>query len=123
MISGTVTADREAIVDVTILAADGRRVTLSAVMDTGFTGYLALPSEMMKDLMLPYMATRPATLADGTRVYLSVSEALVDWDGRLRDIQVLEAEGGPLVGMSLLYGSLITIHAVDGGKVTIKTQS
>jgi hypothetical protein len=48
-------------------------------------------------------------------------EAVVSWDGQDRNVMVLEANGGPLLGMSLLYGSRVTLDVVDGGPVTIQT--
>jgi predicted aspartyl protease len=59
-------------------------------------------------------------LGDGTRVALNKYEAAVLWDGRERDILVLEAEGGPLVGMSLLAGHCLVVDVVDGGLVNIE---
>ena len=32
---------------------------------------------------------------------------------------VLQADGGPLVGMSLLYGNRVMLEVVDNGDVTI----
>jgi hypothetical protein len=34
-------------------------------------------------------------------------------------VLVLQADGGPLVGMSLLYGSRMTLDIVDDGDVII----
>src|SRR5262249_60579706 len=34
------------------------------------------------------------------------------WHGRERDVIVLEADGDPLIGMSLLYGSRVTLDVV-----------
>ena len=36
-----------------------------------------------------------------------------------RDILILETDGGPLIGMALLYGYRVTPDVVDGGPVTI----
>jgi hypothetical protein len=43
----------------------------------------------------------------------------VIWDGQARDVLALAADGCPFLGMSLLYGSVVTLHVVDGGLVTI----
>jgi hypothetical protein len=58
-------------------------------------------------------------LAEGSFAWLGVYLASVDWDGNLVDITVLEAGGGPLVGMSLLSGFALYLEAVDGGSVEI----
>jgi predicted aspartyl protease len=45
MILGSVNASREAIVQIVVLGDDQRRQNLKAVIDTGYTGSLTLPSE------------------------------------------------------------------------------
>nr|MBC8228759.1 clan AA aspartic protease [bacterium] len=45
--------------------------------------------------------------------------AKVLWHNQEREVLVLQADGGPLVGMSLLYGSRVTLDVVDGGDVII----
>ena len=45
--------------------------------------------------------------------------AKVLWHGQEREVLILEAEGVPLVGMSLLYGSRVMLEVVDNGDVTI----
>ena len=41
------------------------------------------------------------------------------WHGQERDVLVLQVDGGPLVGMSLLYGNRVTLEIVEDGDVTI----
>jgi hypothetical protein len=60
------------------------------------------------------------TLADGRDITLRQYEATVLWDGQPRDVMVLEADGGALIGMALLYGSRLTVEVLDGGPVTIE---
>jgi len=46
---GTVTADgREPVLALAVLDADGRRVVVETVVDTGFDGELQLPSESVR---------------------------------------------------------------------------
>lgn len=75
----------------------------------------------MVALGLTYHSQVIAMLADGSSVALRRHEAIVDWNGQARDVLVLETEGGPLVGMSLLYGSRMTLDIVEGGVVMIDT--
>ena len=63
---------------------------------------------------------RRATLADGSVVVLDVYLATVLWHEQEREILVLQAEGGPLVGMGLLYGSRVVLHVVEDGEVLIE---
>lgn len=51
---------------------------------------------------------------------LGVYDARVLWRGRERFVPVYEAEGDPLVGMSLLRGSRLTIEVEPGGDVVIE---
>ena len=115
---GTVTPDREAVITI-ILSNSGRQISVDAVIDTGFTGYLTLPRALIQSLALPFHSQASATLADGTNISLARYEAVVIWDGQPRDIMALETEGGPLLGMSLLHGSRLTMDIVDGGRVDI----
>jgi len=71
-------------------------------------------------LGLPFAGNRRATLGDGSVVELDLFLATVVWDAQERDVLVLQAEGGPLVGMALLYGNRILLDVVDGGPVTIE---
>jgi hypothetical protein len=46
--------------------------------------------------------------------------ARVSWHGRLKSILVADGAFTPVIGMGLMYGSRITIDAIDGGEVTIE---
>ena len=59
-------------------------------------------------------------LANGEIDELGVYEARVRWHGREVLIPVYEADGGALVGMSLLRGSRLTVEAEPGGEVAIE---
>jgi hypothetical protein len=52
--------------------------------------------------------------------HLGVYDARVLWRGQERFVPVYEAEGGPLVGMSLLRGSRLTVEVEPGGDVVIE---
>jgi clan AA aspartic protease len=119
MIQGEVTPDSEAVIPLTIRASAGPDAAVEAVLDTGFTGFLTLPANIISTLGLKLFGDADVMLADGTIVTLHKFEATVQWDGRDRDILLLEAEGGPLMGMRLLYGSRVVLDVVDGGPVTI----
>ena len=59
-------------------------------------------------------------MADGRAVETRYHRGRVIWHGRERGVQVLLAEGGPLVGMALLRDSLLTVDVTPGGIVTIE---
>ena len=88
-------------------------------MDTGFTGYLTLPAESVKQLGLPSVGQRTFELANGEMFEFEAYLAEVSWHGCLKDALVLESDSAPLLGMTLLWGSRITVDALTDGEVTI----
>lgn len=50
---------------------------------------------------------------------LDIHQGQVLWNGQPRAVQVLAAEGGALIGMSLLYGHELRLPVVDGSTFTI----
>ncbi len=119
MITGRVTADREAVIELQ-LAGPGREARqIQAVIDTGYNGYLTLPDHLITAHRLLFAGHRRAALADGSHVILEVYLATVLWHRREREVVVCRVEGAPLVGMSLLRGSRVTIDVVDDGDVII----
>jgi clan AA aspartic protease len=119
VIQGIVTPDDEATISLQVQDSQGQLVTVSAVVDTGFNGALTLPASNIRTLALQLHGTRDALLADGSSLRLDVYRGTVIWDGSPRAIQVLAAEGGPLVGMRLMRGCELRIEVLDGGTVTI----
>ena len=120
MIAGKVTPNREAVIEVEVSGPDQLQQQVDAVIDSGFNGYLTLPSYLVGSLNLPLAGNRRATLGDGKAVVLDAYFATVTWHGQARDVLVLQAEGGALVGMSLLYGSRVSMEVIDDGDVVIE---
>ncbi len=123
MIAGKVTANREAVIELEVVGSNQRKAKIEAVIDTGFNGYLTLPSGLINRLEFHIAGNRRVTLGDGNVVVLDVYLAKVLWHEQEREVLILEAEGGPLVGMSLLYGSRVILEVVDNGAVTIVSLS
>ncbi|MCC6446493.1 MAG: clan AA aspartic protease [Armatimonadetes bacterium] len=120
MITGSVTAAREAAILLSLCRSDGVDETIEAVIDTGFDGFLTLSPSLIASLELPSYGIREAALADGSMISLRVYEASLKWRDRTRSVQVLETEGGSLAGMPFLYGSRLTMEIIDGGPVAIE---
>jgi clan AA aspartic protease len=120
MIHGVVSRNREATISLVIVNENRQTKLITAVIDTGYTGFLSLPSEIITELNLPWAGIDRGTLGDGSEVTFEVYAAKVIWDGEYRDIPVNEAETDPLIGISLLYGYDLHIQTVEGGSVTIK---
>jgi clan AA aspartic protease len=123
MMQGIVNQSCEATIPLVISNANRQTKLIDAVIDTGFTGYLSLPREIIDALKLPWTGIDRGTLGDGSEVTFEVYAATVIWDGQYRDIPVNEAETDPLIGMNLLYGYDLRIRAVEGGTVAIEAIS
>ncbi|MCZ8027851.1 MULTISPECIES: aspartyl protease [Microcystis] len=93
---------------------------VDAVIDTGFSGFLTLPSDIIARLGFIWEGRDLATLGDGTFCTFEVYIGLVIWDGQYREIYINESETVPLIGMQLLRGYDLRIQAIEGGLVTIE---
>ncbi|MBO0349856.1 clan AA aspartic protease [Phormidium pseudopriestleyi FRX01] len=122
MMQGRVNRKREAIISIVIANQNRQsKKRINAVIDTGYSGFLTLPNEIITALSLPWAGVERGTLGDGSEVTFDVYGVKVIWDGTYRDIPVCESETDPLVGMRLLYGYDLQIQAIEGGLVTIQT--
>jgi len=93
--------------------------TVAAVVDTAFTGALALPSDVIRELGLSYRGERRVRLATG-RQTVEIYGAVVSWFGQPRAVPVHETDDKPLVGNMLLDNCRLTIDFVESGEVTIQ---
>ena len=119
MISGRVNHDLQAVVAVTLIGNAGQRESVEVVLDTGFQGYLVLPSETIRSLGLQHPERARFILADRQRVQFDSYIATVVWHDRPRLVIVLESET-PLMGTFLLWGSRVSFEMQEGGPVTIE---
>ena len=121
-VSGIVTAEREAVVRLVVLGPEHHETSaeVEVVLDTGFTGHLTLPPEVVGELGQPLLGSRNSVLADGGRVALDVYRAQVLWDGRRRSVEVLATGGGALAGMSLIWDHRVNLSATEDGEVVIE---
>ena len=120
MITGIITVAREAVIRLVVRGPSYHEVTVDAVIDTGFTGWLTLPPALVGTLGLPFAGTTRATLSDGSEVAIDVFAATAVWDSRDRQVTVLATEGGVLVGMAMLFGFRLTLEGTVGGLVQIE---
>lgn len=120
MISGWVNAYREAVVRLPVRNSEGREQAVEAVIDTGFNGYLTLPSGLIASLGLPFRRSGRALLGDGSTTTFDIHEAIILWDGRLRRIPVDSVDTDPLLGTGLLQGHELSVEFIDGGKTLIR---
>jgi clan AA aspartic protease len=120
MMSGVVNSNNEAIIKIAVSRIDSPKITVDAVIDTGFTSFLSLPLSIITELDLPWNFRDLGTLGDGSEVVFEIYKAVVIWDGHNQVIDVAASDAEPLVGMGLLYGFKLQIEAIEGGRVTIE---
>ena len=123
MISGGVVANRGPVVPLIVYDANGRTHAMSALVDTGFNGWLTLPAQLIAALGLPWQKESHGVLADGGSTFFNVFTVDIVWDGQRRPVYVGELDGESLVGMSLLNGFRLGVEAIDGGPVRIERLS
>lgn len=119
MIVGAVLG-RQPLIRLTIRGNRGRQQEIEAVVDTGYTGWLTLPSAAIAALQLSWQTFGRGVLADGSVSVFDVCQAKVMWDGRLRRVFVDEFDAAPLIGMALLRGYEYRMQVRANGKLTIK---
>jgi clan AA aspartic protease len=123
MIIGRVNSRREAIIQFAVLGENNQKQGIKDIIDTGYTGFLTLPSAIITTLGLTWYMQEEGILGDGSLCMFNVFEASVIWDGQIKSIEINESETEPLVGMGLLEGYELNIQGVVGGLVTIKALS
>jgi clan AA aspartic protease len=122
MMQGIVNQSCEAILPIVVKSNTATQL-VDTVIDTGFSGFLTLPSDLILALDLTWKGRDVATLGDGTSCVFEVYIAIVIWDGQYREVYINESETVPLIGMKLLRGYNLRIQAIEGGAVAIELLS
>ena len=104
---------------VPVLDAVGTAVPLEMVIDTGFTGFMTLRPWVTRALGLERVEERRMILADGQIITTPTCLATVIWHGDPTQIDVLEVDARPVIGMSLLWDSDIAMVVRENGSVVI----
>lgn len=120
MISGEINADLEAIVELALVDSGGARHTFSAMINTGFTGWLTLPLSLIRAIGLPWREVNRAVVADGRAILFDVYDAIVDWDGSSVPVKVHELDAFPLVGNRLMAGFELVLPVEEGGRFSLR---
>jgi clan AA aspartic protease len=121
MILGSVNANREAIVQIAVLGDTKQVKSVRAVVDTGYTGDLMLPKEIINELGLILRGIQDAVLGDGSIKMFEMYAGSVLWDGQVRRVEINASETESLVGMGLLEEYKLEIEGRYGGMVKITT--
>ena len=123
MIQGMVNDSYEAVVTIYLKDPEGWTREIEAVVDTGYSGFLTLPTGLVDELELPFAYMGQAFLANDAEVDFDVHYVTVLWDGQSRDIEADATGSTPLVGMLLLAGYRLTIEVESGGSVAIEART
>ncbi|XHX76226.1 MAG: clan AA aspartic protease [Stenomitos frigidus ULC029] len=102
-----------------LYALDRAKVEIECVVDTGFEGFFTLPTAIIADLGLPYIAPIDANLADNSRITTNVHQGTILWHGVERSIPVLAVGRRPLLGTALLEDYHLSIDFCEGGTVLV----
>ena len=121
MIEGFVNGALEPIVIVRVRSRSGREQEFEAVVDTGFTEFLTVGSELVDELQLEYSGVNNLVLADGSVESFDVYDATVMWNGSPKRVRALVSDAIPLLGMRMLEGYSLLVEVVDGGRVVIES--
>ena len=123
MIVGSVSPDRDPIIELRLLGRNGREEEVSVVMDTGFRGSFCLPPDLVARLGFSAGPPTVVELAGKVVQQFATVEVTLLWDGRPREVSALQAPGEILAGMSLLDGYSLTVDGSIGGEVFIERNS
>lgn len=103
-----------------IIYLPGRaEIEIECVIDTGFEGFLTLPSNLVAQLQLPYIAPIDANLADNSSIVANVHQGTILWQGVHRAIPILAMGRRPLIGTALLEDYHLGIDFCEGGTVLV----
>ena len=119
MVSGVVRS-LVPIIPLIVRGRDGGLRRYQAVLDTGFTGTVALPASDIQRLGLSSPQPERVTFANGESGDCDVYLAGVLWDGEERTAQIYAIGEDPLVGMALLRGARVTMDVAEGGRVEVE---
>lgn len=119
MMTGTVNGNNEAILLLRV-AGPTNSAVVSAVIDTGFSGYLTVPPALAAALGLVYVMRGASTLADGSSDDYDVYRLDIEWFGVTRRFLVSAVGVEVLLGMSLLTGCELRVEVAPGGAIEVR---
>lgn len=120
MIRGRITPELNPLVTIEIADGNGAFHPLDVILDTGFDGELALPSDVIGSLGIPHRAEVGLVLANSQRIQAYTYGGVVSWHAQQREVEIVETAGEPLLGMALLLGSRVSMDVRMGGEVLIE---
>ena len=93
---------------------------LAAVIDTGFTEWLALPPDMVDQLGLRFVDRERLMFGNSASEDIEVYEARVKWCEEWHTIRVHQVPDDPAIGMELLRGHRIEFDALRDAEIDVE---
>jgi clan AA aspartic protease len=118
MIQGIVNGRLEATVQLQIRGLYGTK-EVEAIVDTGYSGLLALPTAIVDQLGLVRCGESSVVLADDTSTSFDVYSADLERDGSFDNVIISVLGEQCLVGMEFLEGHELRIQVKPDGSVQI----
>ena len=100
-----------------VFGSGGESKSFVATLDTGFSGWVALPESEIDALRLPHFRTERITLADASEISADLHVADVFFSDHLFKVYVVSIGSVPLVGTSLLWNAGITLDMTPNGDI------
>ena len=116
---GEVNARLEAVLRLRVRGPSGTAAEVDAVIDTGYTGTLTLPTPVAESLGLERGVGGQAVLADGTSRRFDTFAAEVEWGGGWRGIEAYALGSEVLIGMRFLAGHGLRVEVIERGAVEV----
>ena len=120
MIRGRFNQRLEPIVNVSILDEHDLAHSFEFILDTGFSGYVTLPSDAIDRLGLHFSGQRAVAMADGFAHNVDVFTARVLSYENWRPVFVIRLDSFPLLGMRCLLGGRLSMNVYAGGRVVVE---
>lgn len=111
MITGAIRETGTPVIALRVMGTRGRESTVEGILDTGFDGFLCLPTPIAVSLGLELIDATDMELADGTIVADElVFAGQAEWDGTLMDVEVLLTRSADvLIGTAFLKGYVVPL--------------
>ena len=120
MIRGALNPAGEPCVTLRFRGPGGGTVVVPVLVDTGNSGVITLPADVIAALRLVGHLGGTVTMADGSIRQYGRYQADVDWDGVWRHVQVTEfGASDAILGMEMLDGHTLRVDVTPGGAVEI----
>ncbi len=122
MMNGIVTTDREIVIELDVLGSNESSVAIQAVLDTGFNGFLTLPTSVLKTVGASPVGTRRVELGDGHLTELDVYLVTIKWRDESRETLVLHTDATPKPHRSLACRCCAGVESASTQETAARSQ-